>query len=171
MLECLFVLYDDPYCFCFYQIRAERMAFHQSAVMAINLGSQFISFHFFHSIVFNLAWHKISELFKRIRGLRRQSKILKSLKARVFFILTFLPHYRSNGLTIFNEILRKYAFVAYNAHYCFWFLSVLSVWHSKNPWLGLWIWVFRSWFGFRLKIHRIFLLVLLNMCANFQSFW
>jgi len=96
-----------------------------------------ISFNFFHSIVLNLAWLicKISKLFIRKQGFRRQSQIPKTQKVFLYFL--DWPFCHATGQT--NEILRKYAFAAYNAPYCIWSWSELSVWHSINPWLGLWI--------------------------------
>jgi len=107
LLECVFGIHDDPYCFCYwsdkswaYGIQLTRSYSYGSRLSGLVSLQNILKL----SIVLNTQNFRT---FDKKKGLRRQNKSLKSLKIRLFslfFRFTLLTRYRSNGSTDFNEI-------------------------------------------------------------------
>jgi len=129
LLVHVFATYENPYCFCYwsdeswaYAIAINRSYGHGPTLKSPDLPQNILK----HCL--NSCGHvyKISELLINMQSHRRQLKILKSPKIRVFWLffeLTLLPRYRSNRLTDFYEILHKCVLISCDDPYCFWLWS------------------------------------------------
>jgi len=129
LLEYAFAAYDNPYCFCYwsdeswaYAIPINRSYGHGSGLKSPDLPQNILK----HSL--NSCGHvnKISEFLISMQSLRRQLKILKSQKIRVFWLffgLTLLTRYRSNRLSDFYEILHRCVLISCDDPHCFWLWS------------------------------------------------
>ena len=176
LLEYVFAAYDNPYCFCYwsdeswaYAIPINRSYGHGSRFKSPDLPQNILK----HSL--NSCGHvyKISELLINMQSLRRQLKIFKSLKIRVFWLffrLTLLTRYRSNRLIDFMKFCINVCLLQVMIPIVFGYdqTKVKRMAFNKPVVMATDL---GSQVLIQLKIPWNFLLIVLNMCAKFQNFW
>jgi len=175
LLEYVFAEYDNPYCFCYWS--DESRAYAIPINRSYGYGSTFKSPDLPQNILkhsLNSCGHvyKISELLINMQSLRRQLKIFKSLKIRVFWLffrLTLLTRYRSNRLIDFMKFCINVCLLQVMIPIVFGYdqTKVKRMAFNKPVVMATDL---GSHVLIQLKIPWNYLLIVLNMCAKFQNF-